>query len=129
MSLYRKLKSKVNKMMLNYGSKEIFQKGVCKDSISSSFSIYPIEYGFDMEEYSNYGSIFMIIQEVGVNEFELSISGGFGIYMESDEYIEIHNQIDGDYKYMLRFFKQFIRELHMDFTSIQSLYEFVECYN
>lgn len=130
MSLYRKIKSKVNKMMRNRGSKEIFHKDVCKDSIETSVSIYLIDdnYSFDLEDYMNDAEIYINFKEVGVNEFKLTIGGGFGRYMESEKYLPIYNQVNGDYKYMLRFFKEFIEELHRDTDSVYFLYDFLEYY-
>ena len=133
MSNFRKLKSKINKKFIKYGLKPVLPKGAAKDSKETTITIYPMEYDFIMDEYSNYGDIYMILLDKTSPEnpdlFQLGIYGGFGIYGESAEYVEFNNKLIGTLKEILKFFDKLAHELSMDFTSINHLASLVYHYS
>ena len=96
MSNFRKLKSKINKKFIKYGLNPVLPKGAAKDSRETTITIYPMEYGFIMDDYSNHGDIYMILFDKTSPEnpdlFQLRVCGGFGIYGESTEYVEFNNR-------------------------------------
>lgn len=131
MSNFRKLKSKINKKFVNIGKKGPIPKGLGKSSKKVGFIVYPIDYDFLMEEYNWVGEIFLDIKEEVDNSFTLIIEGTFGqknMMIESVEYAELKNEINGSMKDILRFFDEFTKELNYDFTSLRKLADFLNYY-
>lgn len=125
MSNFRKLKSKINKKFIKYGLEPVNPKGLSKDSRERIIEIDPLDYGYIMDDYLDTGNIYMVLTDETSEEnhdlFKLKISGGFGVYRESEEYIVFDKEILGSSKDILKFFEELAKELSFDFTSIKKL--------
>lgn len=125
MSNFRKLKSKINKKFIKHGLEPVNPKGLSKDSKERIIEIDPLDYDYILDDYLNTGNIYMVLtdetSEENHNLFRLKISGGFGVYGESEEYTVFDKEILGSSKDILKFFEELARELSFDFTSIKKL--------
>lgn len=133
MSNFRKLKSKINKKFIKYGLAPVLPKGIIKNSKEASITIYPMEYGFIMDDYWDQGEIYMTLLDKTTPKnpdlFQLKISGGFGIYGETSEYVVFDNKLIGTRKEILKFFENLAYELSIYFTSINHLSNLVHNYS